>query len=127
MKLLHESINKGGHILNMVQNKDVVLILGKTGSGKSTLIQGIANWKLQATIHETSYLSQHAEKEVFQAVDALPDFKIEYAKKSMTKSINAFSVKQMTVTAKLRKWFTSTHLALEILMDVRLILPLLLC
>ena len=50
MKLLRASIQNGEPILEHIAGKDVVLVVGKTGTGKSTLIQGIAGKKLRATV-----------------------------------------------------------------------------
>eukprot|EP00526_Cylindrotheca_closterium_P021461 CAMPEP_0113652688 /NCGR_PEP_ID=MMETSP0017_2-20120614/28154_1 /TAXON_ID=2856 /ORGANISM="Cylindrotheca closterium" /LENGTH=98 /DNA_ID=CAMNT_0000565581 /DNA_START=210 /DNA_END=502 /DNA_ORIENTATION=+ /assembly_acc=CAM_ASM_000147 len=49
MSMLKESIETGSKILDRVEGKHVVLVIGKTGTGKSTFIQGIAGKKLHQT------------------------------------------------------------------------------
>jgi GTP-binding protein EngB required for normal cell division len=90
VKLLCDSIINGEGSLERVAEKDVVLIVGKTGTGKSTLIQGIAGRELRAVVHQTKQWSGTAQKEVFEATAPLPEFEIGHVKTSMTKQINCY-------------------------------------
>jgi len=90
MKILRDSIENGEHTLEHVAGKDVVLIIGKTGTGKSTLIQGISGRQLYSTVHTTEKYGQVVEKKVFEAREALVGFEIGHVKSSMTKCINYF-------------------------------------
>lgn len=90
MELLQQSIETGSKVFDDVTDKNVVLVIGKTGTGKSTLIQGIAGKMLQEAVHTTDCAGQFVEKSVYEAVDALPDFEIGHAKSSQTKSFSCF-------------------------------------
>jgi energy-coupling factor transporter ATP-binding protein EcfA2 len=100
MKLLRDSIENGGPTLERVRGKDVVLIIGKTGTGKSTLIQGIAGKKLHSTVHTTPWHDESVRKSVFEAEEALPGFEIGHAKTSMTKHINCYVRQQVDTTTQ---------------------------
>jgi uncharacterized protein YegL/GTP-binding protein EngB required for normal cell division len=93
MTLLKQSIQNGSDALKCVHGRDVVLVVGKTGTGKSTLIQGLAGKKLVATMHETCFAGQTVTKEVFEVQngDALPGFDIGHAKFSKTKFIRTYA------------------------------------
>jgi GTP-binding protein EngB required for normal cell division len=100
MKLLRDSIENGGPTLERVRGKDVVLVIGKTGTGKSTLIQGIAGKKLHSAVHTTTWFGQTVEKAVFEAEEALPGFEIGHAETSMTKHINCYVRQQVESTTQ---------------------------
>ena len=100
MKLLRDSIENGGPTLERVRGKDVVLIIGKTGTGKSTLIQGIAGKKLHSAVHATTCFGKTVKKSVFEAEEALPGFEIGHAKTSMTKHINYYVHQQVDTTTQ---------------------------
>ncbi|KAL7554369.1 hypothetical protein ACHAWF_017810 [Thalassiosira exigua] len=88
MKVLEAAIGASADALDLVVGKDVVMVAGKTGVGKSTLIQGIAGKKICAIEHETTFSGEKASKTVFDAVDALPGFAIGHGMESKTNSIN---------------------------------------
>lgn len=89
VQMLQNIIELSAYALNFVEGKDVVLVAGKTGVGKSTLMQGIAGKQIISSNYETTFSGQTATKCVFEAVDPLPSFEIGHAKKSMTRSLNA--------------------------------------
>jgi len=90
MKILRDSIENGEDTLKHVVGKDVVLVIGKTGTGKSTLIQGISGKCLYSTVHTTEKYGQVVEKQVFEAKEAMAGFEIGHVKTSMTKCINCY-------------------------------------
>mmetsp|Transcript_643 Transcript_643/g.1274 ORF Transcript_643/g.1274 Transcript_643/m.1274 type:complete len:2485 (-) Transcript_643:1939-9393(-) len=90
MGILQSSIEKSKDALDLVVGKEVVMVVGKTGVGKSTLIQGIAGKRIHTSFHKSSFSGQTATKTVFDAHDALPNFEIGHAKVSKTRSLNAF-------------------------------------
>mmetsp|Transcript_36362 Transcript_36362/g.88075 ORF Transcript_36362/g.88075 Transcript_36362/m.88075 type:complete len:2533 (-) Transcript_36362:94-7692(-) len=90
INMLKESIEAGSKILEHVTNKNVVLVIGKTGAGKSTFIQGIAGKTLQETVHVTQCDGKAVEKNVYDSQDALPEFKIGHATSSQTKAFCYF-------------------------------------
>ena len=98
MRNLQHSMNCGTKALDQVANKHVVFLMGKTGSGKSTLIQGIAGKEIKEAVHKTTRFGQSVTKAVFVANDGLPGFEIGHSKKSMTKCVRCY-VPQIT-TAK---------------------------
>ena len=101
--LVVKCIQRGEPTLQRIDNRDCVLVVGKTGTGKSTLIQAIAGKKIQATQldHSDEDIHQHTtgfmnpnnaprKRIVYEAVDPLPDFEIGHEKKSKTTSINCY-------------------------------------
>ncbi|CAJ1966717.1 unnamed protein product [Cylindrotheca closterium] len=90
INMLKESIETGSKILNDIEGKNVVLVIGKTGTGKSTFIQGIAGRHLCETIHSTDCDGKTVEKNVYDSQDALPDFTIGHEKISQTKAFCSF-------------------------------------
>ena len=90
MDLLQHSIRVGSQALDQVQGRDVVLIIGKTGTGKSTLIQGLAGKKIKLAVHNTDYNGQRVQKKVFEVEDPLCDFDIGHDKASKTKAIRSY-------------------------------------
>lgn len=93
MMLLRTSIERGSRALEEVEGRNVVLVVGKTGTGKSTLIQGIAGKKLGPATYETIYAGHSVTKQVFEVQDGqdLLDFQIGHAKTSKTKAIHCYS------------------------------------
>ena len=90
ISIVQSSIEKSEDALELVKGRDVVMVVGKTGVGKSTLIQGIAGKTIHTSVHKSSFSGQSATKTVFDAQDALPNFEIGHAKESKTRSLNAF-------------------------------------
>ena len=94
--LIVESIQYGESVLEVVKGKDIVLIVGKTGTGKSTLIQAIAGRKFHEvehlyTIRKRSECTDAAKKIVYEAIDPLPGFEIGHAKASKTTTFACFN------------------------------------
>eukprot|EP00957_Ditylum_brightwellii_P019200 1447762-Ditylum_brightwellii.AAC.1 len=96
INLVVSSIERGEAVLDQVDGKDIVLLVGKTGTGKSTLIQGIAGRQLRETTHSCkSEYGDVDEKVVFETVqDALPGFEIGHEKTSMTSHISCYDPTQ---------------------------------
>ncbi|KAG7352611.1 von Willebrand factor type A domain containing protein [Nitzschia inconspicua] len=90
MHLLMSCIKSGENALKDVVGQDVIAVVGKTGTGKSTLIQGIAGKTFRETCHETLKYSESAKKRVFEPADPLVGFEIGHSNSSMTKSLNCF-------------------------------------
>ena len=90
MSILQDSIEKSEDALSLVEGKDVVMIVGKTGVGKSTLIQGIAGKTIHTSVHKSTFSGQTATKTVFDAQDPLGNFEIGHGKVSKTRSLNAY-------------------------------------
>ena len=92
--LVVESIERGQHVLDQVEGRDVVLVVGKTGTGKSTLIQAIAGRKFQKYEHTCSFNQKSemitATKIVYEAEDPLSGFEIGHEKMSKTASIGCY-------------------------------------
>ncbi|MGK3761231.1 MAG: energy-coupling factor transporter ATP-binding protein EcfA2, partial [Bacillariaceae sp.] len=87
--LLRDCIKRSEDSLKHIDGKDVVLIVGKTGTGKSTFIQGIAG----KTFKKSSFSCDDKNltaKDVFEAENPIPGFEIGHAKSSMTKHIKFF-------------------------------------
>jgi predicted GTPase len=95
MDLLRESIEKGEKVLDDISGKDVVVVVGKTGVGKSTLIHGIAGKSFHVASFKTEISSQTIESQVFDADDPIPGFEIGHAKSSKTQALNVFSRKDV--------------------------------
>ena len=97
--LVVASIERGEPVLEQVEGRDVVLVCGKTGTGKSTLIQLLAGRSLQETKHSSSIRrgseTVTASKIVYDAVDPLPGFEIGHAKTSKTSNIGCFDPNQI--------------------------------
>eukprot|EP00957_Ditylum_brightwellii_P134027 10218784-Ditylum_brightwellii.AAC.1 len=92
INLLVSSIERGEAVLRQVAGKDAVVVVGKTGTGKSTLIQSVAGRQLIQTTHScSSKYGEAADKVVFEtAQDALPGFEIGHAKTSRTAHLNCY-------------------------------------
>lgn len=93
MGLLGSCIERGSQILESVKGKDVVIVLGKTGAGKSTFIQGIAGKKMCTTKHSTTYFGNTVDKHVYEVEDPMPNFEIGHDKCSKTRFVNGFTHK----------------------------------
>ena len=94
---LGDCMKNGEAALDEIHNKNVVLVMGKTGAGKTCFINGIAQKEIeQAVVNHTSS-GMTVEKQVFVVKDELPGFKIGHSKKSMTKCIRCFAPGGKTV------------------------------
>lgn len=91
MDLLRSCIEKGSRVLQQVEGKDVVLVLGKTGVGKSLFIQGVAGKKIVQVHHATEVSGRTVYRNVYEAEDPLIGFDIGHKKVSETRSINCFT------------------------------------
>ncbi|CAB9511747.1 expressed unknown protein [Seminavis robusta] len=89
MKLLRSCIEDGTSAIEELQGKDVVLVVGKTGVGKSLFIQGIAGKQIKPVAHVSTCYGTQVSSKVFEAVDPLPDFQIGHDKVSKTRSISS--------------------------------------
>ena len=93
MQLLRSSISNGSEALKHLKGKDVVLVVGKTGSGKSTVVQCIAGKRMYTTSHQTTSSSGEVlDKTVFEAENPLKGFDIGHDKVSETKYIHFYSL-----------------------------------
>ncbi|KAL7557638.1 hypothetical protein ACA910_001243 [Epithemia clementina (nom. ined.)] len=89
MHLLRRSISEGLKVLEYVDGKEVVLIVGKTGTGKTTLVQALAGKMIYVAEHQSmSSSGELLQKTVFEAKDGLKGFKIGHGKVSETKHIH---------------------------------------
>ncbi len=93
MEILQTSIEKSADALDLVCGKDVIMVVGKTGVGKSTLIQGIAGKRIHTVSHTSSFSGETATKTVYGAQDALEEFEIGHGKVSKTRSLSAYTRK----------------------------------
>jgi energy-coupling factor transporter ATP-binding protein EcfA2 len=89
MQLLKRSIENGRSTLDQVTGKDVVLVLGKTGTGKTTFVQAIAGKRIKVVEHVMLLDGKVNVHRVFEAEDPLDGFEIGHAKLSATKAINS--------------------------------------
>mmetsp|Transcript_27713 Transcript_27713/g.39148 ORF Transcript_27713/g.39148 Transcript_27713/m.39148 type:complete len:334 (+) Transcript_27713:846-1847(+) len=103
MRLLCSIIDQGRPTLERTRGQKVVLILGKTGTGKSTLVQALAGKKFISFEHETQLRGQIARQIVFdvapddsdeemQGSQPLPGFEIGYVQESRTKHVNCYAI-----------------------------------
>lgn len=90
MGRLKACIQTGNSTLDKIAGKDVCLVIGKTGSGKSSLIQGISGKKFMSVDHEVTSKSEKFIKRVFEVDDPLEGFEIGHEKTSKTSAINCF-------------------------------------
>eukprot|EP00854_Cymbomonas_tetramitiformis_P000670 gene670-1123_t len=88
LKLLGTLVAAAEPALQHAVGKRVVILLGKTGSGKSTLVQAIAGRKLQRRSYQSVY--NGAVKEVFEAIEPLEGFCIGHDQQSQTKHISHY-------------------------------------
>lgn len=92
--LVVSSIEGGEPVLKQVEGRDVVLVVGKTGTGKSTLIQALAGRTLRKAEYRSSVKrgkeTETASKVVYEAADPLPGFDIGHGKTSKTSCIGCF-------------------------------------
>lgn len=93
MKLLRQSIVDGSRILELVKGKEVVMVVGKTGTGKSTLMQALAGKKMSESAYTTIKFGETIEKYVFVAEDPLAGFEIGHVKSSKTRHMNGYAAK----------------------------------
>ena len=92
-KLVVQGIQRGEPVLEQVDGRHVVLVVGKTGTGKSTLIQAIAGRTLRETTHTCGIVRDNeitVDKIVYEAVDPLVGFEIGHGKTSKTASIGCY-------------------------------------
>ena len=90
MELLRRCIEDGQPTLNKIDGKNVCLVIGKTGTGKSTLIQGFAGKTFRAVEHVTVVDGKNLTKIVYEPDDPLEGFEIGHDKVSKTHSITCF-------------------------------------
>ncbi|KAL7556250.1 hypothetical protein ACA910_003259 [Epithemia clementina (nom. ined.)] len=91
VKLLGQSIAESSKILSHLDDKEVVLVVGKTGTGKTTLMQAIAGKKMYATqLPSKSNSGEAMNKTVFEAENGVEGFVIGHKKASETKHCNFY-------------------------------------
>lgn len=104
--LVVQNIQRGETALDQVEGRDCVLIVGKTGTGKSTLIQALAGKKIKEVKHSFSYANgretEVTMKNVYDVVDPLPGFEIGHEKKSKTATIGCFDPNSVSDRSFLR-------------------------
>lgn len=89
VNLVVQNIELGAPVINQVKGRDCVLIVGKTGTGKSTLIQALAGKKFVEHEHISS-LEMNVSKKVYEAIDPLPGFQIGHERMSKTSTIECY-------------------------------------
>lgn len=90
MQILQSSIEQSMGAFDLVRDRDVIMVCGKTGVGKSTFIQGIAGKRIYTLDHTSQSYGETATKTVYDAQDALENFEIGHGKVSKTRSLNAY-------------------------------------
>ncbi|KAK3239607.1 hypothetical protein CYMTET_50476 [Cymbomonas tetramitiformis] len=83
-----ELIASSQETLTHIAGRDVVILLGKTGTGKSTLIHALAGCSLQRRQHRSA--EDGICKDVYEPSEALPGFAIGHDMKSETKTLRHF-------------------------------------
>ena len=83
LQKVHNSICDGAHVLNQIQGHDAIVLIGKTGTGKSTLIQAISGRQLNETVDEYGRV-------VYDSDSPLAGFEIGHGKISQTKHLSCF-------------------------------------
>lgn len=103
LNLVLKNIESGEPMLEQVTGRDCVLIIGKTGTGKSSLIQALAGKKFAETEYKSFNnhdISDVVKKVVYEAVDPLPGFHIGHEKKSKTSTIECYDPNDDGIYAK---------------------------
>jgi hypothetical protein len=85
MDLLRKCIEEGEATLKRIEGHDVILVVGKTGVGKSSFVQGIAGKAFYESHHLTQMYGENVEKAVYKVEDPIRGFEIGHSKASMTK------------------------------------------
>ncbi|KAK3280489.1 hypothetical protein CYMTET_11669 [Cymbomonas tetramitiformis] len=83
-----ELIASSQETLTHIVGRDVVILLGKTGTGKSTLIHALAGCSLQRRQHRSA--EDGFCKDVYEPREVLPGFAIGHDMKSETKTLRHF-------------------------------------